>query len=526
MLALVIAVIMCLSGCVPKTGIEGGPSSGQDASTTPETSGEPGDTAKSSRDTINLCVADSLLTTDGQGTNNLQTKYVLMQMYEGLYYFNESKGEIEPRVAESHSLSEDGKVYTFKLREDVYFHNGDNVKASDVAFSFKRALQQSGISSFASKIVDAKAIDDYTVEIHLETPYAPFLVNQCNIFIMSEREVTEQGEAFGTKISTAGCGPYFMTSLDNDVKWSLEAFPKYYRGEAPIKYINYTPIADSAASLISFEAGELDWIITDTSSLPNLDSNPKFKTEAMLANHTTWLAINYQANEVLENDLVRKAIAYAIDKEAINYAAFDGLGGIAEYLEKPDTNIGAPTSKIKYNYDPEKAKSLLVEAGYPNGCDIGTFIYASSSFYPKFAQVIQSNLAAIGINCKLESGDSPSLLVRARAQDFDIYVSGASSYGDYDNIRRRFYSTLKGAYFVKYEGDKFDWKKMDKLMDESCAATDNEERLKITSELNDMLMETATYIPLIHKVQPYAWNAELNVVNQPNYYCVYDWSWN
>ncbi|HOS19009.1 MAG TPA: hypothetical protein PK438_06955, partial [Clostridia bacterium] len=88
------------------------------------------------------------------------------------------------------------------------------------------------------------------------------------------------------------------------------------------------------------------------------------------------------------------------------------------------------------------------------------------------------------------------------------------------------YSTLEGSYFVKYKGDKFDWQRMDQLMDESCAATDPAARLALTEELNDMLMETATYIPLNHKVQPYVWNADLNVVNQPNYYCVYDWSWN
>ncbi|HPK16291.1 MAG: Heme-binding protein A precursor [Firmicutes bacterium ADurb.Bin248] len=527
-LALVLALAFCFGACVPQQA-DPVPTPGT-TTTQPDapapTGSETAAPAEPSRDTLNLCVQSALLTTDGQGTNNLQTKYVLTQMYEGLYYFNEAKGQLEPRVAESYTISEDGKVYTFKLRGDVFFHNGDPVKASDVAFSFNRALTKPDVSSFASKVVEAKAVDDATVEVYLETPYAPFLVNLCNIFILSEREVTEQGEAFGTQISTAGCGPYMMTALDNDVKWTLEAFPQYYRGEAAIKYINYIPIADAAATIIAFEAGELDWIIGDTTSFQSFAADPKYKTEAMLANHCNWLAVNPDANDALANGDVRKAIAYAIDKEALNYAAFDGLAGIADYLENPDYNIGAPRSSVKYNYDPEKAKQLLAQAGYADGVDIGTLMYASSGYWPKLAQVIQANLAAVGIQCELEAGELASQLVQARAQDYDIYVCGASSYGDYDNVRRRFYSTLEGSYFVKYKGDKFDWQRMDQLMDESCAATDPAARLALTEELNDMLMETATYIPLNHKVQPYVWNADLNVVNQPNYYCVYDWSWN
>lgn len=528
LLALVLVFALCLTACgsaaeAPATE-KTEPAATESAKT--ETTAPAEEAAAPSRDTINLCVQGALITTDGQGTNNLQTKYVLTQMYEGLYYFNEAKGELEPRVAESYTISEDGSVYTFKLRNDVYFHNGDPVTAADVAFSINRALTQANISSFASNIVEAVVVDDNTVDVKLAGPYAPFMVNLCNIFILSEREVTEQGEAFGTQVSTAGCGPYMMTELNADVEWTLEAFPQYYRGEAPIKYVHYRNIADTAAAMLSFEAGELDWVIADTTSFQVYQNDPAYKTEPMMANHCSWLAVNPDANEALANDNVRKAIAYALDKEEMNFAGFDGLATEADYLEIPAFNIGAPESEIVYNYNVEKAKELLAEAGYADGVDVGTLMYASSGYWPKLAQVIQSNLAAVGIKCELVAGETAALLVQARAQEFDLYISGASSYGDYDNIRRRFYSSLEGAYFVKYEGDKFPWQEMDALIDESCAQTDPAKRLEMNAELNDMIMETATYLPVIHKVQPYAWNADLNVVNQPNYYCVYDWSWN
>lgn len=526
-IALLMALLLVITGCVT----EGGPEQEQNAAADPakvqseessSTGGDQGSTP--GRSEINLATNAAMTTTDGHASNNLQDKYVFMQMYEGLYYFNEAEGKLEPRVAESYVLSEDGKKYTFTLRKDAYFHNGDPVKASDVAFSFLRAMESAGVSSFASNIVDAKAVDDNTVEIYLETSYAPFMVNMCNIFVMSEKEVTSQGEAFGTAMHLAGCGPYYMTSYSHDTKWVLEAFPQYYRGEANIKKINYTPIADASAGLIALEAGELDWYTVGTTDYAVLSANDKFKSELMAANHTIFLAVNYEANDVLANDLVRQAIGYAIDKDAMNFAAFDGLATEAKYLENPDYNIGAPVSDVMYDYNPEKAKALLAEAGYPNGCNIGSIMGFTGNFYEKCVQVLQANLADVGITADIEWAEQASSLARGRVQDYDIYVSGASSYGDYDNIRRRFYSSMEGAYFVKYKGDKFDWQKLDELMDASCAATDINERLKISAELNDMLMETATYFPLIHRVQPYVWSADLNVVNQPNYYCVYEWS--
>ena len=142
-------------------------------------------------------------------------------------------------------------TYTFKLRDDVYFHNGDKMNVSDVAFSIMRATDPNmAISQYGTNIVSATAIDGTTVEVQLACAYPPFITNCCQLFILSEREVTEQGDKFGVEISTAGTGPYKLTYLDNDAKISLEAFDKYYKGEASIKYVNFYPITDSAACLL------------------------------------------------------------------------------------------------------------------------------------------------------------------------------------------------------------------------------------------------------------------------------------
>ncbi len=283
---------------------------------------------------------------------------------------------------------------------------------------------------------------------------------------------------------------------------------------------------DASSGLITFEAGELDWYIAPIANWDALSSNPNFKTEMGDSNHITYVAINYQANDKLENDYVRKAIAYAIDKEAMNIAGFDGHAAIATHMEHPSYNTAAPSGGIVYNYDPDKAKALLTEGGFPNGVDVGVILCFPGSHFEKCAQVLQANLAAVGITAKLELVEQATMLNMTRAQDFDIAVTGYASIGEYDAFRARVHSASKGAYYVKFEGDKFDYKRIDELFELSSAELDPTKRLALTQELNDMVMDTACLLPLLHKAQPYVWNKDLNVVNVPSYYEIYNWSWN
>lgn len=480
------------------------------------------------RDTVNLAVNATLNSADGHGPKVLQDLLTRAQLYEGLFYYNESIGKIENRLAESFELSEDQTEYIFHLRTDVKFHNGDPLKASDVVFSFTRAKEMAGTKAFVAAVESVEAIDDHAVKVKLVGPNAPFMTNICSVYVLSEREVKEQGEAFGTKVHKAGTGPYYLEELDMAVGWKLRAFPDYWRGEASIKEINYTVITDSSAGLIALESGELDWYDAPIANWDALVANPNFSTEIMPANHITYFAINPKANEALANDLVRKAIAYAVDKEAMNLAAFNGLAAAADFLEHPTFNLGAPSEGLVYSYNPEKAMELLESAGYPNGVDVGTIICFTGSHFEKVAQILQANLAAVGIEAKLEWVDQTTNTTRARAQDYDIVVSGTSPTGDFDHIRLMFHADYVGSKMIALEEnpDKFDYQRMADLIDISSATLDPVERIKVDQELNDMIMDTATIIPVLHKVHAYVWDKNLNVVNMPTNYQVYDWSWN
>ncbi len=482
--------------------------------------------AASGRDTLNIATQATMTTCDPHATTKVNDQVVLYQIYEGLVYLNQREGRIESRLAEDYSIEDDGRKLVVNLRKGVKFHNGEELKASDVVFSINRAKNSTHIGSYVAAIKDIKAVDDYTVEMYLDAPNAPLMTNLCWVMILNEKEVTEKGDAFATDISLAGTGPYYWTYLDSDVSWDLAAFPDYYRGEAAIKKIHYVPALDVNAGLISFEAGDLDWYNPTMADWDRLVESGKYNTEVMAANHITVLSLNYAASEVLENDLVRKAIAYAIDKDMINQAAFNGYATVADVWVNPTYNVGAPEGNITYSYNPEKAKELLAEAGYPNGVDIGKLCVWSGNFYEDSCLVIQQNLADVGITVTLDYYDLNTVIAKLLSHDFDLCIMGDNATGDFDYFRKRFYSTMEGATYVKWVGDKFNWQWMDEMIDKFAATMDADERLAIDAELNDYIMDAAIYIPLFYKALPYVWNKDLNVVNQPDFYNIYDWSWN
>lgn len=477
------------------------------------------------KDTVNLSITKTLTSVDPHNNRQAQDVLVHNQMYESLYHWDETTGELSPRIAESYEVSDDGITWTFKIREGVKFHNGDTLKASDCVYSFKRAMEAPVLQSFVSSIKDVEALDDNTLVITLHQPNAAFLSTSTNVFIVSEREVEEQGEEFGTKLTLAGTGPYYLTSLDMDNKWTFEAFPDYYLGEAEIKYINYVPITDASTGLIAFENGELDWYVAPIANWNSLVDSGKYNHELVPANHISYIFLNWM-REPLDNDNVRKAIAHAIDKEAMNIIAFDGLAQVTDFMENPDYVFGAPTETINYPYDPEKSKQLLEEAGFTEEIYAGEITTTSGSYYAKMAEVLKDSLEEVGIRVDINLMESGAAMDNFRKQNYDIGILGGNGQADYSAFRQRVHSESVGSYYVKLEGDKFDYKTIDSLFDKGEAEMDPEKRKEIYHELNNRIMETACWLPVFNKVQTYVWNKDLNVVNHPVSYYVYEWSWN
>jgi len=481
-------------------------------------------TASNADRVLNLTILAPLTTVDPHDTTNMQDIIFHKQIFEPLLFQNEATGEFEPRIAESYSVSADGLSYTFNLRKNVKFHNGRDLKASDVVFSFKRAAQSPKVRNYLSSMADITATGDYTVVITLKQPDAAFLASQNMIFIVNQAEVEEQGSEFGTKLTLAGTGPYYLTSLKQDVEWTCSAFPAYYRGEAPIKKLHYVPITDASAGLIAFESGELDWYVAPIANWDALVSNPKYSTELVPADHITFICLNY-LNKPLNDDNLRKAIAYAIDKQAMNMAVYNGLAVNADFLVGPQ-NTAAPTTGLTYDYDLAKAKEYLAKSAYPNGTYLGKINCSAGGNYEKIAVVLQANLAELGLTCDINRLESATNLEYSRNQQFDVLATGSEVVSDYNYWRQYCHTDAVGAYYIKFQGDKFDYKKMDSLWDQGIAVSDVAKRKEIYTELNNMIMDTATMLPVFYRVQPYVWIKDLNVPrNYAMFPQVYEWSW-
>lgn len=528
--SIILVLVILFTALITTVSCTPGGESPRDSSSASTPSGTIPDAPDDTKSTLNVSIAKVGFNCDGQAFDFVEDRRILFQIYEGLVDYDDLNGEAVCRLAESYDINEAGTEYTFQLRKDVKFHNGEAMKASDVVFSLERAMQPAMLASkYCAFIEKVEAIDDYKVKVTLSEPYAPFISNLCWIFIYSEKEVTEQGAEFGTKAALAGTGPYYISEMNPNVKITLKAFPDYYRGEASIKTINFTVFTDSDAGIIAFESGELDWYgIGSAEEYERIIALDGFAGEAIMANHVTFLVINpTTGNPALRDERVRQAIAYAFNKDDLNYATFSGYAGVADFMDCPTYEVASPKSGETYKYNPDKARQLLAEAGYPEGVDCGVLLTYNTGYYNTMATAMQAQLATVGINIQIELADLAAGLARIRqnTMQYDMSLSGYSGSGDYDNVRT-FIDGRLITNSVDYSGAGYDQEWINTTIDAAATTADPNARAVIYEELHNYINATATQIPLLHKSTFFAWNDALHVVNRTTYPRYYEFKWN
>ncbi|MFR2966537.1 MAG: ABC transporter substrate-binding protein, partial [Anaerovoracaceae bacterium] len=353
--------------------------------------------------------------------------------------------------------------------------------------------------------------------------------------ITNEKEVTEQGDDFGTIPHKAGTGPYYVTEYNVASGVKMDAYEDYWRGAPAIKHVEFKVIADEAAAVIAYENGDIDYLAeVNLSDWDAVSSKEGGQSTMLKGNDITWLGINYlshTANDALMNEKVRQAIFYAIDKDAINTAVFDGKGTVTnEYMPHDYVPTQPSEGFMTYEYDPDKAKALLEEAGYGDGLDLGNILTYGGADSPKgkAAVVIQDNLAQVGITVGVDMREYAAAEADMYGQNYDIVIFGDSNNYDFNNIRQQVHSESTGMYLVKFKDDRspFNWQRMEELIDLGVSTTDIDERLTYYTELWDMVMKTATIDPLVHKPVGIVWSGDLDIGEPvPNFYKIRTFSW-
>lgn len=535
--ALLLAAVMllaALAGCGPAN--NGGDSGNSDGGNSSSNGGGNTDRA------LKIRKVNSLASTDYDVVTYTEDMSILSDnVFQGLYGMDEAGGGYCKLLAKDVSISEDGITYTITL-VDATFQNGDAVKASDVKFSYDRAMATERFNYVTDMIDKVEVQDDKTVVFTLKYPYSAIDHTFFSIKITSEREVTEAGAAYGTTAHTAATGPYAISNYDPAGGLTLTAYDGYWGGAPAIKTVEYVLITEDSAAVIAYENGEIDFMNNaPTSDWDALVSASGENNAVLKGNSIRTLYINYQSgvnNGILGNELVRKAICYAVDKNAINTVATSGLGTPSDEYILSDYVATAPEAKDfeTYSYNPEKAKALLKQAGYTDadlaaGISVGTLTTygPATGEKAKAAQVVQANLKAVGLLCEIDVADSNINVPKLKAHDFDLGIYGDSGNYDFNNIRQQV--LVDGGYcIVDLTGNPGDlqYSKVESLLSDGIAETDIAQRKAIYTELWSMVADTATMHPYMNMPVAVVWSSALNPgdgAQSPTYYHLNTFSW-
>ncbi len=443
---------------------------------------------------------------------------VLNQLYDTLYLVSFEGKEPQPRLATSYEISEDGLQYTFHLRKDATFHDGTPIKASDVVFSANLYKDSVAQNSKVTGMASVEAIDEYTVVFTTEMVYSPFLESIMDMYVASEAYYNEVGpEEFAA--SPMGSGPYKFVKHDIGTKVVLEAYDGYYMGEAAIKGITFKVLADNTTVSVALQTGEVDFASIDGSNYFNLDGKEGVTITEYEMSRFGFISMNFQMAPY-DNIKFRQAVSYAINRQEVIDLALDGFGTVNSNILTP-TRFGYSEDQIQYEYNPEKAKELLAECGITTPYDLGTMYVMES--YSTLAQVIQSHLAAVGLNVNIERLEANAYYGKLFNGECGITVLAMTLEGNTQMLEMAFLPENIGrANNVRYSDDE-----ITQWFADAVTAIDENARFDIYNKIFSKVQEQAVYVVLYNTVGLYAHSSDLKGMEfelEGRYY-VYNFSW-
>ena len=328
---------------------------------------------------------------DPHVVNAAGTREILFNVYEGLVKYD-SQGNLNDAIAESHVISDDGLTYTFKIREGVKFHDGSDLKTSDVVYSINRCIDGGYVPGFAN--IDSVSATDNEVVITLKEANVDFLAD------MTTAIIPENNTDPNTKV--IGTGPYKFVNRVPQESITLEAFDQYY-GEMPhIKTVNLKICANPDAIVMELKGGSIDMIARVTSTQAAELEGSDFDVLEGTMNLVQALYLNNNV-EPFNDVRVRQALCYAVDPQEIMDFVSDGKGTeIGSSMFPSFGKYYDASLNDTYNQDIEKAKALLAEAGYPDGFEFSITVPSNYTQHVDTAQVLKEQFKKIGVTANIE----------------------------------------------------------------------------------------------------------------------------
>ena len=454
---------------------------------------------------------------------------VSVPMFNRLVEFELGTTNIIPALAESWTVTPDGKTYTFKLRKGVKFQSNANFRptrdfdADDVLFSWNRMADDNhpfhkftagqtfayfddmGMKNIVDKV---EKLDDYTVRYSLKRPEAPFLADMAMDFasILSQQyfeAMRARGTPNAADVYPIGTGPFEFVSYQKDATIRYKAFDQYWKGRPKIDNLIYSITRDATARYAKLETGECQVMaFPKPADLDAMRKDPQLVIQQKEGLNIGYIAFNVE-KKPFDNKLVRQALNYATNKAAILKAVYQGNGQVAKN-PIPPILWGYDDAVADYAYDPAKARQLLAQAGYANGFEVDLwYLPVTRPYNPdgkRMAELIQADWEKVGVRAKLVTYEWAEYRKRSKSGEQTVMMFGWSGdNGDPDN----FFVPLLGCEAVKGGGNVSRWcnKPFEDLIIKAAQTPRQADRAKLYEAAQVIVKEEAPWITIAHSVR-------------------------
>lgn len=382
---------------------------------------------------------DDIISLDPAEMFEISTYEMVGNVYETLVAIDpRDTNHIILRAAESWTVADNGRTYTFKLRPSMKFHSGNSVTAADVVYSFQRLTAMDKAPAFLIQDLGItadnmdetlKAVDELTFEMTVDKPYAPsYVINvlSASNFAIADSRLLKENETNGDwgngwlKTRSAGSGPFILKQWKPDELLMIEANPDYYGGKAKLKRVVWRHIAEESSQRLLLESGDVD--IARNLSADQLDGLRKkggFEISSTAQSTSMYMGLNVR-NQYLANLKAREALRYLVDYQGMVKTILRE-SYVVNQTFLPNSFLGYVDSN-PYKLDVAKAKTLLAEAGYPDGFPLTVNVSSTHQDRMDIAQSVQATFAQAGIKLEILASDSKTALTTYRARKHDIYL--------------------------------------------------------------------------------------------------------
>jgi len=398
-----------------------------------------------------------------------------------------------PSLAESWTESPDGLTYEFKLRRGLKFHNGDPVTSDDVRFSFER-YQGAAAKELKTHVRQVDAVDPLTVRFHLREPWPDFMTfygtTATAAGIVLPRKYYEQVGAEGFRQKPVGAGPFKFVAQRAGVDITLEAFPGYWRHAPHIKRLTLNSVPDSTTRLTMLKSGQTDYaLFLDGPEAEAVKRDSRYTLADTRHASIFWIEFpeQWDPKSPWHDKRMRQAVNFALDRKATNEAACLGFcppaGVIVPRVMDFALQVEPPA------YDPQRAKLLLADAGYPNGIDAGELVPIPPFF--TMGEAVVNYLNAVGIRVIMRQMERATFYTAWREKKLrPLFITGVGNSGNAASRVQEFIFS-KGTY--AYGG----YPDIDDLFEQQARERDTRKREALLHRIQQLTIDRVMFAPIM-----------------------------